>query len=85
MPGGANINDYNSYGLTMLHEAITKQDTQSALFLLQRQADANAKYVNCELKISLRDPVDLKNQWGTCSPRSTLWQISHVWKSGSLF
>ncbi len=44
-PGGANINDYNSFGLTMLHEAITKQDTQSALFLLQRQADANAKYV----------------------------------------
>ena len=42
-PGGANINDYNGYGLTMLHEAVMKQDTPSALFLLKRQADANAK------------------------------------------
>ena len=41
--GGANINDYNSYGLTMLHEAVMKQNSQSALFLLKRQADANAK------------------------------------------
>ena len=44
-PGGANINDYNGNGLTMLHEAVMKQDTQSALFLLKRQADANAKWV----------------------------------------
>lgn len=44
LTGGANINDYNSEGMTMLHQAITKQDAPSALFLLDRQADANLRY-----------------------------------------
>lgn len=41
--GGANINDYNGEGMTLLHQAIMKQDAASALFLLENQADCNAK------------------------------------------
>lgn len=36
---GANINEKNSDGLTLLHQAIEKQDTASALFLIEHQAD----------------------------------------------
>ena len=43
LAGGANINDYNSEGQTMLHQAIMRQDSKSALFLLERQADPNCK------------------------------------------
>ena len=43
LAGGANINDYNGEGMTLLHQAIMKQDTASALFLLEHQADCNAK------------------------------------------
>ena len=42
---GANVNDTNTAGETLLHQAINKQDTESALFLLQHGADPNAKYV----------------------------------------
>ena len=45
LTGGANINDYNSEGHTLLHQAILKQDTASAIFLLDRQADPNARLV----------------------------------------
>jgi ankyrin repeat protein len=36
---GANINEKNSDGLTLLHQSIQKQDTASALFLIEHQAD----------------------------------------------
>ena len=36
---GANINEKNSEGLTLLHQAVQKQDTASALFLIEHQAD----------------------------------------------
>jgi len=42
---GANVNDRNMSDATLLHQAIDKQDTESALFLLEHGADANAKYV----------------------------------------
>ena len=32
LSGGANINDYNNEGHTMLHQAIIKQDTATRLF-----------------------------------------------------
>ena len=43
---GASINSYNSKGLTLLHEAILASDERSALFLLEQQADVNARLVN---------------------------------------
>ena len=48
LSSGANVNDKNSSGATLLHQAISKQDTSSALFLLQQDADPNAKYVHFE-------------------------------------
>lgn len=44
LSGGANINDFNSEGHTMLHQAIIKQDADSAIFLLDHQADPNSRY-----------------------------------------
>ena len=41
LSGGANINSLNSDGYAMLHQAIMKGDTASALFLLKHQADSN--------------------------------------------
>ncbi len=43
LAAGANINYTTSEGMTLLHTAILKQDTQSALFLLEHQADINIK------------------------------------------
>ncbi|XP_025091346.1 rabankyrin-5-like isoform X2 [Pomacea canaliculata] len=40
---GANINERNAAGLTLLHEAIEKQDTISALFLIEHHADLEAE------------------------------------------
>lgn len=40
---GANINEKNSEGMTLLHQAIEKQDTNSALFLIEHQADLTIK------------------------------------------
>ena len=40
---GANINEKNIDGYTLLHQAIEKQDTNSALFLIEHQADLNMK------------------------------------------
>ncbi|KAL3858016.1 hypothetical protein ACJMK2_012632 [Sinanodonta woodiana] len=36
---GASINEKNAEGLTLLHQAIEKQDTSGALFLIEHQAD----------------------------------------------
>lgn len=40
---GANINERNAAGLALLHEAIEKQDTISALFLIEHHADLEAE------------------------------------------
>ena len=40
---GANINEKNSEGLTLLQQAIQKQDTASALFLIENQADISIR------------------------------------------
>lgn len=41
---GASINDTMSDGQTLLHMAIRRQDSKSALFLLEHQADINIRY-----------------------------------------
>lgn len=41
---GANINEYNKEGLTLLHQAILKEDSATAIFLLENGADMNARY-----------------------------------------
>lgn len=43
---GANINEKNSEGMTLLHQAIEKQDTSSALFLIEHKADLTIKYIS---------------------------------------
>ena len=43
LTGGASVNDTNADGETLLHQAIHKQDETSSLFLLNHQADSNAK------------------------------------------
>ena len=40
---GAAINDTMSSGHTLLHMAIQRQDSRSALFLLEHQADINVR------------------------------------------
>ena len=40
---GASINDTMSDGQTLLHMAIQRQDSKSALFLLEHQADLNVR------------------------------------------
>lgn len=40
---GAAINDTMSNGQTLLHMAIQRQDSKSALFLLEHQADINVR------------------------------------------
>ncbi|XP_038074756.1 rabankyrin-5-like isoform X2 [Patiria miniata] len=51
--GGANINCMTLDGLTLLHMAISKQDTQSALFLLEHQADINIRSRDGETPLQL--------------------------------
>lgn len=46
---GASINDTMSDGQTLLHMAIRRQDSKSALFLLEHQADINIRYDSCLL------------------------------------
>lgn len=43
---GAKMDVMNSDGLTLLHEAIMNQDTKSAIFLLNHNANVNIKYVS---------------------------------------
>ncbi len=40
---GADVNIRNGEGLTLLHQAILKQDTESALFLLNQGANVDAR------------------------------------------
>ncbi|CAH1801017.1 unnamed protein product [Owenia fusiformis] len=51
--GGSNINDVNAEGMTLLHQAIVKQDTPSALFLLQHSADMNVRTSDNETPLQL--------------------------------
>jgi len=44
LTGGANINLANSQGLTLLHQAILRQDGPSCVFLLDNQADIHSRY-----------------------------------------
>ena len=39
MLGGASVNDTNSEGLTLLHQAVLRKDTPSCIFLMDNQAD----------------------------------------------
>jgi len=43
--GGANVNDVDAEGRTLLLQAIRRCDVDSALFLLRHQADPNARQV----------------------------------------
>ena len=43
--GGANVNDMDDEGRTLLLQAISRCDADSALFLLRNQADPNARQV----------------------------------------
>ncbi|KAJ9594560.1 hypothetical protein L9F63_027455, partial [Diploptera punctata] len=40
--GGADVNVRNGKGLTLLHQAILKEDSETAIFLLDQEADMNA-------------------------------------------
>ncbi|XP_064648552.1 rabankyrin-5-like isoform X2 [Lineus longissimus] len=54
LTGGAGvINDKSSDGMTLLHQGIMKQDTPSALFLLEHQADINIKTRDNETPLQL--------------------------------
>ena len=43
LAGGANVNDMDNDGRSLLIQAVTAHNVDSALFLLQNQADANAR------------------------------------------
>jgi len=46
LSGGANVNDTDSEDRTLLLQAISRHDVDSALFLLRNQADANVRQVS---------------------------------------
>ncbi|XP_017884422.1 rabankyrin-5 [Ceratina calcarata] len=50
---GANINQCNKDGLTLLHQAILKEDSATAIFLLENGADMNARTANGETPLQL--------------------------------
>ncbi|KAG8035383.1 hypothetical protein G9C98_006829 [Cotesia typhae] len=50
---GANINEKNDKGLTLLHQAILKEDSATAIFLLENGADINAKTLEGETPLQL--------------------------------
>ncbi|XP_010895334.1 rabankyrin-5 isoform X2 [Esox lucius] len=50
---GASINDTMSNGQTLLHMAIQRQDSKSALFLLEHQADINVRTQEGETALQL--------------------------------
>ncbi|KDR22440.1 Ankyrin repeat and FYVE domain-containing protein 1, partial [Zootermopsis nevadensis] len=62
--GGADINVRNGKGLTLLHQAILKEDSETAIFLLDQGADINAITTDNEtplqlsIKCQLPDVVD---------------------------
>lgn len=45
LTGGANVNDADNVGKTLLYQAIERRDVDSATFLLKHQADPDAWYV----------------------------------------
>lgn len=47
---GACINDTMSDGQTLLHMAMQRQDSKSALFLLEHQADINIRWAGAALR-----------------------------------
>lgn len=51
---GACINDTMSDGQTLLHMAMQRQDSKSALFLLEHQADINVRWAGTALRHSTR-------------------------------
>ncbi|CAL7948855.1 unnamed protein product [Xylocopa violacea] len=50
---GANINQCNAEGLTLLHQAILKEDSATAIFLLENGADMNIRTANGETPLQL--------------------------------
>lgn len=50
MLGGASVNDTNSEGLTLLHQAVLRKDTPSCIFLMDNQAELNKRCVCVRLK-----------------------------------
>ncbi|XP_066603546.1 rabankyrin-5 [Prorops nasuta] len=50
---GADINQRNDEGLTLLHQAIVKEDSATAIFLLDNGADMNARTKNGETPLQL--------------------------------
>ncbi|XP_057341018.1 rabankyrin-5 [Microplitis mediator] len=50
---GANINEKNDKGLTLLHQAILKEDSATAIFLLENGADMSAKTSDDETPLQL--------------------------------
>ncbi|XP_012273711.1 rabankyrin-5 [Orussus abietinus] len=50
---GANVNQRSGDGLTLLHEAIAREDAATAIFLLENGADMNAKTVDGETPLQL--------------------------------
>lgn len=43
MMGGASVNDVNSQGCSLLHEAIMRNDTPSCIFLLDNQVEVTTR------------------------------------------
>lgn len=43
LSGGSSINESNSIGQTILHQALLKKDVDSALFIIDNNADVNAR------------------------------------------
>ncbi|XP_020711715.2 rabankyrin-5 isoform X2 [Athalia rosae] len=50
---GADINQRNEKGLTLLHQAIFKEDSATAIFLLENGADMNARTLDGETPLQL--------------------------------
>jgi len=63
LSGGANVNDTDSEGSSLLLQAISQRDVNMALFLLRNQADPNARQVCCALLKILQEvpPPPKKN------------------------
>lgn len=49
----ADINEKNEKGLTLLHQAILKEDTETAIYLLDNNADMNEKTLDNETPLQL--------------------------------
>src|SRR6218665_2188995 len=58
---GANVNDIDRDGHTLLHQAILRHDVDSSLFLLQHQSDFTARFGS----IPVLSPVDFCFQSST--------------------